>query len=503
MSFLDDAISNLGQGLAQTAVTAASQETGYNVGGALNALFGTGQTTGGQNLGNLTGALGNAGLDTSLLNSVLGAVTQQTNQLQALGSQLSSMAAQINAIQGEIDNIDHLLSAINQEQLYLSWQVQDAPISQLIAMVRSSHQNYGNYIAANSGTNSYLVSAFVSGILSQNIVSSASTVINSAITGQGGQSKGLLELWSNMVLPLVANGTIDYREAVSQYMEYYKRLAYAQLQATNLAMEAYNFNPTSSPVFTPNIQAVDQWKTYREYLLSQEEPFINSLFPLVAAASQLNAPSLLHGDLVNFMFTSPAACMDLNPELQSSPPIIPNGVTLPTAYYEPSQLFREAEQLLANLYVTEPRDRRIVVYMTYPDRAKYVLVESVTVTLGINALQPTASSKTSPFPINLHDDPNWFDLGVTDTFGICLKRFVFSADPNNPELKDGAHNLTNLNGANGLLPLETYFNNGFLVPFMSDNVVGYPLAISSSSPFDFMNFAAYTMPGTYIKFASF
>ena len=63
MSFLDDAISNLGQSLAQTAVTAANQETGYNVGGALNALFGTGQTTGGQNLGNLPAALGSTSLD--------------------------------------------------------------------------------------------------------------------------------------------------------------------------------------------------------------------------------------------------------------------------------------------------------------------------------------------------------------------------------------------------------------------------------------------------------
>ena len=54
MGFLDDAISNLGQSLAQTAVATVSDETGYNVGGALNALFGTGQTTGGQNLATLS-----------------------------------------------------------------------------------------------------------------------------------------------------------------------------------------------------------------------------------------------------------------------------------------------------------------------------------------------------------------------------------------------------------------------------------------------------------------
>ncbi len=289
MSFLDDAISNLGQSLAQTAVTTASQETGYNVGGALNALFGTGQTTGGQNLGNLPAALGSTNLDTSLLNTVLGAVTQQTDQLQALGTQLSSLAGEISAIQGEIDNIQQLLTVINEEQLFLSWQVQDQPVSQLIAQIRSSHQDYGNYIAENSDTQSYDVTQFVNGILSQsNVVSSASSVINNAIVGQGGQSKGLLKLWSDMVLPLVRNGTIDYRNAVAQYMDYYKRLAYAQLQATNLLMEAYNFNPTPSPLPTPTEQAKKQWKTYRQYLLLQEEPFIDLLFPLVVAGEEYN-----------------------------------------------------------------------------------------------------------------------------------------------------------------------------------------------------------------------
>jgi hypothetical protein len=367
MSFLDDAISNLGQSLAQTAVTTASQETGYNVGGALNALFGTGQTTGGQNLGNLPAALGSTTLDTSLLNTVLGAVNQQTAQLQALGTQLSSLATQIMAIQGEIENIQQLLNVINEEQLYLSWQVQDQPVSQLIAQIRSSHQNYGNYIAESSDTQSYDVTQFVNGILSQNVVSSASSVINSAIVGQGGQSKGLLKLWSDMVLPLVKNGTIDYRNAVAQYTDYYKRLAYAQLQATNLVMEAYNFNPTPAPLPTPTTQAIEQWKTYRGYLLSQEEPFIHSLFPLVVAGEEYNFGTTGPRGSFVFPFTAPGAGMELNPELQSSPPTPPGEGALPTGYYAPSQLFREAEQLLANLYVTETQDRRISVYMTCVD----------------------------------------------------------------------------------------------------------------------------------------
>jgi hypothetical protein len=508
MSFLDDAISNLGQSLAQTAVATANQETGYNVGGALNALFGTGQTTGGQNLGNLPAALGSTTLDTSLLNTVLGAVNQQTAQLQALGTQLSSLATQIMAIQGEIENIQQLLNVINEEQLYLSWQVQDQPVSQLIAQIRSSHQNYGNYIAESSDTQSYDVTQFVNGILSQNVVSSASSVINSAIVGTGGQSKGLLKLWSDMVLPLVKNGTIDYRNAVAQYMDYYKRLAYAQLQATNLVMEAYNFNPTPAPLPTPTEQAKKQWTTYRQYLLSQEEPFIDSLFPLVVAGEEYNFGNDGPGGTFVYPFTAPVASMELNPELQSSPPTPPGGGALPTAYYAPSQLFREAEQLLANLYVTESQDRRIVVYMTCVDNTSglnypvLTLVDNVTLTLGVNALQPTASAKTT-YPGYYFSvcDTNWFV--AAEATSLYLKRFVFSADANNSELQDGTHNLTNLNGVNGLVPLQRTMGNvpgPFSVPFMSDNIVAYGLTIGPSSPFDFMNFAAYNTPLPNIGF---
>jgi hypothetical protein len=500
MGFLDDAISNLGQSLAQTAVSEVSKQTGYNVGGALNALFGTGQTTGGQNLAALPGTLGNAGLDTSLLNTVLGAVSQQTNLLQALGTQLSSLANEISAIEGEIGNLRQLLQAINQETLYISWEVKDQPIAQLIATIRSSHQNYGSYIAESSGTDSSVVRQFVNGLLSAgNVISSASTVINDAIFGQGGQSKGLLQLWSEMVVPLIANGTIDYREAVSEYTDYYKRLVYAQLQATNLMMEGYNFDPSSSPMPTPTELAKEQWKTYRQYLLSQEEPFVNSLFPLVVAAVQLNL-SVSVGQTQRWPFTSALASMELNPSLQSSPPtaVGANG-TMPTAYYAPSQLFREAEQLLANLYVTEPQDRRIVVYMTCVLKETYTLVGDVTLKLDQN-VEPAAVYKTNPQPYNDTCDPNWLNEPADET-QIYLKRFVFSADKDNPGLKDGTHRLENLNGVNGLNPLPTRLApTPFDVPFMSDNVVGQELTISPSSPFDFMNFGAYTTPIPYLPF---
>ncbi len=181
---------------------------------------------------------------------------------------------------------------------------------------------------------------------------------------------------------------------------------------------------------------------------------------------------------------------------------------MPTAYYAPSQLFREAEQLLANLYVTEPQDRRIAVYMTCVDNNSglnypvLALVDNVTLTLGVNALQPTTSSKTTyPNYYFSSCDMNWFVAASATS--LYLKRFVFSANSKNSELEDGTHNLTNLNGVNGLVPLQRTMGNvpaPFSVPFMSDNILGYGLTISPSSPFDFMNFAGYTTPLPKIGF---
>ena len=394
------------------------------------------------------------------------------------------------------------MQAINQETLYIAWEIKDQPIAQLIATIRSTHQDYGSYIAQSSGANSADVTQFVSGLLGAgNVISSASKVINDAIMAQGGQSKGLLQLWSEMVVPLVANGTIDYREAVSEYVDYYKRLVYAQLQATNLVMEAYNFNFSPSPMRTPTEQAKQHWETYRGHLLSQEEPFVNSLFPLVVAAVG-RAP----GDFMSWGFTAVSASMELNPLLQSSPATAPAEGTTPTAYYAPSQIFREAEQLLANLYVTGPQDRRIVVYMTCIERDKYALVNDVTLTLDQN-IEPAATQKaTAPFYYG-GADTNWLDDYPTDTAALYLKKFVFSADANNPTLKDGPHRLTNLNGVNGLgpLPLPGTLqpppgSSPLTVPFMSDHVVGYELTIGPSSAFDFMNFAAYTTPIPYVGY---
>jgi hypothetical protein len=129
------------------------------------------------------------------------------------------------------------------------------------------------------------------------------------------------------------------------------------------------------------------------------------------------------------------------------------------------------------------------------------LVESVTLTLGVNALQPTMSSKTTYPNYGSSCDMKWFVAASATS--LYLKRFVFSADSKNSELQDGTHNLTSLNGVNGLVPLQRTMGNNpapFSVSFMSDNILGYGLTISPSSPFDFMNFAAYNTPLPNIGF---
>jgi hypothetical protein len=75
---------------------------------------------------------------------------------------------------------------------------------------------------------------------------------------------------------------------------------------------------------------------------------------------------------------------------------------------------------------------------------------------------------------------------------IYLNRHVYATAPDGKPIPDGVYTLTNLNGHDGLVPIDTY--GWSKVPFQQPQVLGHRLQIGPASPFDFMNFAAYTMP---------
>jgi hypothetical protein len=489
MSFLDDAISSIGKNLAQTAMNTLSDATGLDVGGTLGFLFGDNQPQGGHELSALIEKLPEAftgpGSSPEDLARLEDGLRQQGQMLTDIGNTLTSVSAALASITGQIENLEQLLQSVGQEQLYLEWQAVDNQLVNYLAGIDTAFKTYADYISDYANTKTTLVEELTTDILDTNVGPQVGiNAISTHITG-GDQAKGVLQLWSDMVQALVLGEALDYREAVKQYQNYYKRLVYAQLRATTLVMEAYNYQGT------PN-QAETAWATYRKLLIAQEQPFIAGLLPLVCAG--VAASWYPNPDGVNYRMALIGAVLQINPALQTL--LTTTASSGQTDFYAPSSIFLNAEKLLANLYLTDPTDRRIVVYMTYANDPEIsTVVSSAKLTLSPESgadLSPVSEEDFGPFtiigPKNSLIDRNFLNGGP------FFRRFVFTGSDAGP-LADGTYFLTNLNGQDGLVPLKTAASGPIPLPFMNPNIYNYPLAINGvAQPFDFMNFVCYMLP---------
>ena len=492
MSFFDDAITTLGRGLAQTAVGAISDETGYDVGGTLNALFGNGQTYAGENLANLSSAVNSSNLPGSDNTEIQNYITQQTDMIAGLGIQLSGLANQISGLEKTLSNIQELLQKINQQNLYTQWEIVDTTLVNGTSVLTTSYNQYSSYLANGCGPDnpSGPVATLCTEILDPDGGAVQICNLISTAISDDGERKGVLQLWSNMVVPLVSNGIIDYRQAVDGYFSYYQRLAYAELQATNLVMEAYNFKQT------PKL-ASQAWADYRQYLLSQEQAFIQWLVPIIAAGVRVtDGPSPWYPILTHL------ASLELNPMYPSfyqswREPI----------YYQPSALFKRAEQILADLYLTEADDRRVVVHMLYDHLFQSLVgAASISITSSDGGSEGAVSpSVTNVMPV--YDLLAGQEGGRVPDETFCsnqfvLQRYVFTASGSqsddtgsDPSFADGNYTITNINGQSGLVPINTYVSNGVIggkFPFCPTAQLNYVIPISPETPFGFVNFVAYS-----------
>jgi hypothetical protein len=497
MGFFDDAISSIGRGLAETAASSLSDATGLDVGGFLKTVFGGEQEKGGEDLSQTLAELPNQYNGApDQLQILQNGLNQQLQSIGDMGLQLVAVAETLQSIQGQIQNIESLLDQIHQEQLYSEWQLVDTAMTPYVAAIQTSYSTYGIFLKDYADSESSDVATFCNNVVNMNNGPQVGINTISQYMVDQGQQRGALQLWSNMVVPLVSAGLVDYRDAVSQYTQYYQKLAYAQLTGTNLLMEAWNFLGESD-------QAKAAWQTYRSLLLSQEDTFIQWLVPLVYAGCARSSGA--NSDLVQAH-----AALQLDPCAQRLRGLASSNPS--ATYYQPSTVFQNAESVLASLYVTEPSDRRIVVHMLYLNAPELTgLLDGVSLTLSptggadpVNATRALVlNSFVPPFgPPSTMEDPNlWVDTPPLNASGFCIKRFTFSASDSDALLADGTYTITNINGTNGLVPIETYISDGGWVPgnypnpnFMNDAVLGHPISVNAAKPFDFMNFMAYVTP---------
>jgi hypothetical protein len=448
-----------------------------DIGGTLNVLFGNGQAVGGEQLQTLQNDLPASWTGTpAQLTALQNGLTQQSQTLSDIGGQLSAVSVAVGAISNRINQIQELLKQIQQEGLFQSWQMVDVTLTGYRSAISTGYSRYGSYVGSFSDTDGELVASLVQDILNVDVGPEVGVTAIHNLIMDDDQSQGVLQLWSAMVTPLVSQGLMDYREAVQQYENYYKKLAYAQLCGTNLLMEGYNYVPTQGGSASPGL-AIAAYQSYRQQLLAQEDTFIRWLVPLVAAG---------------------AVALQLNPGVQR----LGSTPSAGSSFFVPSPVFKKAEELLATLVVSDPADRRVVVHMGYFGGLGIAsLVSGVTLTLRSTDGETTVTPVTQAVLAGPYlTESNWFpDSNFDGMGGLSIKRFVFSADESHNALVDTEYQLANLNGSNNLIPMSTYVSgegNRANAPFMNDDVLAYTLQIGGAQPFDFMNFLSYSLPIT-------
>ena len=501
MGFFDDLIDNVGDSLAQTAVSYVNDTTGTDLGSAVGALFGFGQTTPGQNLQNLQAQLpGKFAGDPVGLGILQADMGRQMNLITAIGSQLTALQNSVEQLAGEIANIQNMLAQIKQQALWSDWHsVHVTAMTNYVDRVDAQYQQYSQYISQYSTTSPSEVARLMQQITNANKSYGAVAGIGGLITGTGANDKGLLQLWQEMVSPLVLNGLLDYRAAVDQYMGYYKKLTFAQLRATNLVMEAYYYNDGKTP--DPN-SAAQFWDSYMQQLRAQENEFIKNLFPLVQNAASPNLSFWSENNTFGWI----VAAVELHPGVQAT-------ASGGDGYYAPSHIFMEAERLLANLAVKNPNMRRLVVHCTASDGAegwKYGPVGRTVsdATITIDALGTGGGSPQATLQPSSSAQFNYvYPMGVGTAFPgappdqnfatgpACLvKRMVYEwTNPAGQQTyPDGMFALTDLN--NSLPKLQTAVGP---TSFQTPGVLAYQMQVNGLSQFDFMNFNAYMISLLY------
>lgn len=493
MGFFDDAIGSIGKSLATSATSFLTETTGFDVGGTMAYLFGNGQTSKGETLKGLTAGIQNEFTGSaSALTLIQNDLNNQTVQINLIGDQLTAMSTAIQDINGEIKGIEALLDKIGQGQLYLTWQAQDNEIKNYIVKIDSTFQTYAEYVAEDAEVDN--VADLVESILDPNEGERGAALAINGFMLTDQQNKGALQLWAEMTCPLIEAGLLDYRQAVDQYFAYYTKLAWAQLRATNLMMEAYHFKGSEehhSQGHADDKLAKRVWTDYQTLILSQETEFIGNLISIVRSGI---VGSYVRGYPTHTIYQSIA---QFHPDFT---PLFDNDRNYLSTYYEPSSVLMNGEALLARLALTDPDDRRMVVHMTYLGDAFKTAIDSAVITLSmisetsggtvtpdsvpaVYGPMPAPYVATSGSNTFYSVDPAW----IQPTYNFYVKRLVYSGSDATP-LGDGLYQLTNMNGSGSLVPLETYYGK---LPFQSDPVLGYTMEVHAAQPFDYMNFAGY------------
>ncbi|MEP0881105.1 hypothetical protein NDI49_06045 [Trichocoleus sp. ST-U3] len=398
--------------------------------------------------------------------------------IQKLGKQLDAIQGTLSVMDGELHAISSELQKVVQNQLYMEWSTVDIQIQKCIVQIQTQYQRYIDYAKNPKSTTKEEVEQLISDILNTDNGAEVSLVTISNFVVGSDQAKGCLELWADMVAPMLMKKEspyLSYKLAVEQYMNYYSRILVAQLNAAHLLVEAFN-KQGNHPL------AITERDKYRKLISSQEAQFIRNLDVLVASfiSSAGEEPVFFDPGFGGFVYCSY--------ELIDCIQTYSAGAGYEWSYYRPSIQHSMAEEILAAAYAMDEDERRIVVYMIYPPKTPYLNVNNI----PLDNVEVQLVDAAEPDGVGIPAS-HVQSITVSSDDKLPGKRFIKRFIYEN--LQDGAYRLKNQNGQNGLLDLPTIFpmksENLPTLQFQHPKFLNYILTVDPAKQFDFMEFVAY------------
>ena len=411
------------------------------------------------------------------LNLIFGGPDEkELEAIEGLSAQLTEVQKAVNAIGNMIETdmaiIQEELKAIAEEELYISWEVRDNDLQEYITKVNAQYETYINYTQNPSTTSQQEVKRLVDEVLNTNDGALVNmSEINNLLIGNG-VDKGVIQLYTEMVAPIIMNGKQSCYEALDGYFNYYINAAYAQQRALYLLVEAYHQYPND-----PLAQA--QRTKYQEFVRSQEIPFVTAIENLLRQQ--------LRGGIVRLVDTKSALpyrdyySYDYVRALQDY-----SGQAFYSSHYSPTFVRAKAERILINSLCLKSTENRIVVWMIYPTLSKCLNQSGFDNVDILLALADNPSSKV------IYPDYSNIVTSVQNTAHYCydyyntehkFKRMVYK------NLSGGCYALKDMNGKDGLIPIDG--SNQEKNYFQDPKYLRYSMILNETLQGNFMDFSVY------------
>ena len=408
------------------------------------------------------GALSNIGGQAMgfVLDQIFGG-TGDSSAIAKLGEQLNQIEGMIQELLKELSKdfatIEKQLADIKQEQLYTAWELRDNSAQEKIANINTQYNTYVEFAQNPKTTTKASIEQLTTDILNTNVgAANNRQQLYMMVTGSG-EDKGLLQLWQEMVAPLIAANKMSFYDAIENYMDYYATIVYAQMRATVLLVEAYN-HEKNPPL------AKQTWDDYRK-IVDQQELYFVTYFDVFAASELSKWRTTI------YISNVPFAAIDARQSFYAGSSF---------GWHQPTSLHQQAEALLAYAQSMGPDERRIVVWMVYPRDYPYgsqpkPITNFDQIDISITSVDQSVAGDVKPASSNV--------LQIPTNPDHTIKRFIFL-----PQL-DGAYVLKDMNGTPGLPDITGYSGN---VYFQHPNYLAFKMSVSPNKQFDFTEFAPYS-----------